>query len=74
LRTHLDEDDFEGHDRLTKLLPIEIVGDDLYHQPGAGAQGIEMGAANAVLLKVNQVGTITEAFEMTRWPIAMATA
>ena len=63
----LDEDDFEGHARLTKLLPIEIVGDDLFTtNPERVRKGIEMGAANAVLLKVNQVGTITEAFEMTR--------
>ncbi|MGI5916644.1 MAG: phosphopyruvate hydratase [Anaerolineae bacterium] len=63
----LDEDDFEGHARLTRELPIEIVGDDLFTtNPERVRRGIEMGAANAVLLKVNQVGTITEAFEMTR--------
>ena len=63
----LDEDDFEGHARLTREIPIEIVGDDLFTtNPERVQRGIDMGAANAVLLKVNQVGTITEAFEMTR--------
>ncbi|MHB1319363.1 MAG: enolase C-terminal domain-like protein, partial [Anaerolineae bacterium] len=63
----LDEDDFEGHARLTREVPIEICGDDLFTTNAVRVQrGIDMGAANAVLLKVNQVGTITEAFEMTR--------
>jgi len=63
----LDEDDFEGHARLTREVPIEICGDDLFTTNAVRVKkGIEMGAANAVLLKVNQVGTITEAFEMTR--------
>jgi enolase len=63
----LDEDDFEGHAKLTRELPIEIVGDDLFTtNPERVRRGIEIGAANAVLLKVNQVGTISEAFEMTR--------
>ncbi|HHX43040.1 MAG TPA: phosphopyruvate hydratase [Chloroflexi bacterium] len=67
LEDPLDEDDFEGHARLTRELPIEIVGDDLFTtNPERVRKGIEMGAANAVLLKVNQVGTISEAFEMTR--------
>ena len=63
----LDEDDFEGHARLARELPIEIVGDDLFTtNPERVQRGIDIGAANAVLLKVNQVGSITEAFEMTR--------
>jgi enolase len=67
LEDPLDEDDFEGHARLARELPIEIVGDDLFAtNPERVRKGIAMGAANAVLLKVNQVGTITEAFEMAR--------
>jgi enolase len=67
LEDPLDEDDFEGHARLTRELDIEICGDDLFTtNPARVRKGIEMGAANAVLLKVNQVGTISEAFEMTR--------
>jgi len=67
LEDPLDEDDFEGHARLARELPIEIVGDDLFAtNPERVRKGIEIGAANAVLLKVNQVGTISEAFEMAR--------
>jgi len=61
----LDEDDFEGHAQLTRELGIQISGDDLFTtNPARLKQGIEMGAANAVLLKVNQVGSLTEAFDM----------
>lgn len=65
LEDPLDEDDFEGHALLTRELGVQIVGDDLFTTNVARVQhGIEMGAANCVLLKVNQVGTITEAFDM----------
>jgi enolase len=61
----LDEDDFEGHAQLTRELGIQIAGDDLFTtNPNRLKMGIEMGAANAVLLKVNQVGSLTEAFDM----------
>ena len=61
----LDEDDFEGHAQLTRELGIQISGDDLFTtNPDRLKMGIEMGAANAVLLKVNQVGSLTEAFDM----------
>jgi enolase len=67
LEDPLDEDDFEGHAALTRELGIEIVGDDLFTtNPERVRRGIAMGAANAVLLKVNQIGTISEAFEMVR--------
>jgi len=60
----LDEDDYEGHAILTDELDVEIVGDDLFTTNVERLnRGIEMGAANAVLLKVNQIGTITEAFD-----------
>ncbi len=60
----LDEDDYEGHAILTAELGIEIVGDDLFTTSVERlTKGIVMGAANAVLLKVNQIGTITEAFD-----------
>jgi enolase len=59
------EDDYESHALLRKAVDIQIVGDDLFTtMPSRVAQGIAMGAANTVLLKVNQVGTITEALEM----------
>ncbi|MGI5915111.1 MAG: phosphopyruvate hydratase [Anaerolineae bacterium] len=61
----LDEDDYEGHAALTKELGIQIVGDDLFTTNVERVQkGIDAGAANTVLLKVNQIGSITEAFEM----------
>ncbi len=67
LEDPLDENDYEGHAIVTKELDIEIVGDDLFTtNPERVKHGIEAGACNAVLLKVNQIGTISEAFEMVR--------
>jgi len=67
LEDPLDEDDYEGHAILTRELGVQIVGDDLFTtNPQRVQQGIEAGAANTVLLKVNQIGTISEAFEMVR--------
>ena len=63
----LDEDDYEGHAILTKTLGVQLVGDDLFTtNPERVQKGIDVGAANTVLLKVNQIGTISEAFEMVR--------
>jgi enolase len=63
----LDEEDYEGHAILTRELGIQIVGDDLFTTNVERVRkGIELGACNAVLLKVNQIGTISEAFEMVR--------
>ena len=63
----LDEDDYEGTAALTKLLGIQITGDDLFTtNPARLQQGIDAGAANSVLLKVNQIGTISEAFDMVQ--------
>jgi enolase len=64
LEDPLDENDYEGHAELTQRLGIEIVGDDLFTtNPERLKQGLESGAANTMLLKVYQIGTITEAFE-----------
>ena len=61
----LDELDYEGHAILTRELGIEIVGDDLFTTNTARVEeGIRLGACNAVLLKVNQIGTISQAFDM----------
>lgn len=63
----LEENDYEGHALLTQELGIQIVGDDLFTTDPARVQkGIELGACNCVLLKVNQIGTISEAFDMVR--------
>jgi len=67
LEDPLDEDDYEGHAILTRELGIQVVGDDLFTTNSERLQkGIEAGAVNTVLLKVNQIGTITEAFEMVQ--------
>jgi enolase len=60
------EDDIEGWKLLTKTLggKIQLVGDDVFvTNPGIFARGIEQGVANAVLIKLNQVGTLTETLE-----------
>jgi enolase len=60
----LHEDDFDGFARLTGELGIQIVGDDLFvTSPERLQRGIELGAANALLWKVNQIGTLSEALD-----------
>ena len=63
-----NEDDYDTTAALTKESGIQIVGDDLCTtNPDRVAYGISKEAANTVLLKVNQVGTISEAFEMIQY-------
>lgn len=63
----LVESDFEGIAELTNAVDIQIIGDDLFvTDPGRLRQGIDVGAANSLLLKVNQVGTVTEALDAAR--------
>ncbi|MGH7036443.1 MAG: phosphopyruvate hydratase [Stellaceae bacterium] len=60
------EDDWEGWAALTKTLgaKIQLVGDDLFvTNPKRLAQGIKDGLANAILVKVNQIGSLTETME-----------
>lgn len=60
------EDDWRGWSTFTKRYGhrVQTVGDDLFvTQSERLSQGIELGAANAMLVKVNQVGTITETLE-----------
>ncbi len=62
----LAEEDWEGWQELTKRLgnKIQLVGDDLFVTNSKRlAKGIETDAANAILIKVNQIGTLTETFE-----------
>jgi len=61
----LNEDDFEGFAEMTKRFPsVQIVGDDLFvTNLGRISKGIEMGAANCLLFKINQIGTLTEALD-----------
>lgn len=61
----LFEDDWEGWKKLTDTLggKIQLVGDDLFvTNTERLKKGISLGAANAILIKVNQIGTLTEAF------------
>lgn len=65
----LDEDDWDGWTALTGELgaSIQLVGDDLFAtDPQRLRRGIEAGAANAALVKPNQIGTLTETLETVR--------
>jgi enolase len=62
----LDESDWEGWNALTKALgdKVQLVGDDLFvTNPERLARGIAEGTANALLVKVNQIGTLTETLD-----------
>ena len=62
----LDENDWEGFKLLTERLGdrVQLVGDDLFVTNTAKlSQGIEQGVGNSILVKVNQIGTLTETFE-----------
>lgn len=62
----MGEDDFEGWKALTDLIgdKVQLVGDDLFvTNPERLADGIKRGLANSLLVKVNQIGTLTETLE-----------
>ncbi len=62
----LDEGDWDGWERMTAVLGgrVQLVGDDLFvTNPKRLAQGIGQGCANALLVKVNQIGTLTETLD-----------
>ena len=62
----LDEDDWEGWKMLTDRLgnKVQLVGDDLFvTNTERLAKGIELGVANSILIKLNQIGTITETLD-----------
>ena len=62
----LDEDDWDGWKYLTEQLgdKVQLVGDDFFvTNTERLSQGIEKGLANSILIKVNQIGTLTETFE-----------
>ena len=61
-----DEEDWDGWKALTDRIgdKVQLVGDDLFvTNPKRLAKGIELGCANAILVKVNQIGSLTEALE-----------
>ncbi len=62
----LDENDWEGHKMLTERIGdrVQLVGDDLFvTNTKKLSEGIAKGVGNAILIKVNQIGTLTETFE-----------
>jgi enolase len=62
----LNEEDWEGWVKFTALVgdKIQVVGDDLFvTNPTRIAKGIEMKAANSLLVKVNQIGTLSETLD-----------
>jgi enolase len=63
------EDDWESWEAQTRLLGnrVQLVGDDIFvTNPARLQQGIDRGVANAILVKVNQIGTLTETIEAVR--------
>jgi enolase len=69
LEDGMDENDWEGWKALTDRIGdrVQLVGDDLFvTNPERLRQGIERGVANSILVKVNQIGTLTETLEAVR--------
>jgi enolase len=63
------EDDWEGWKQLSAALGrrVQLIGDDLFvTNPERLQRGIDAGIANSVLVKVNQIGTLTETLEVVR--------
>ena len=61
----MDQNDWDGWKHMTEVMgsQVQLVGDDLFVTDTATLkQGIEMGVANSILIKVNQIGTLTETF------------
>ena len=62
----MDEDDWDGWKILTDMVgdKVQLVGDDLFvTNPVRLADGIKKGVANSILIKVNQIGTLSETFD-----------
>ncbi|HEU5140378.1 MAG TPA: phosphopyruvate hydratase [Bacillales bacterium] len=62
----LDENDWDGWEKLTSQLggKVQLVGDDLFvTNTNKLSEGIEKGVGNSILVKVNQIGTLTETFD-----------
>ena len=65
----MDEEDWDGWKLLTERLGerVQLVGDDLFvTNPERLRRGIELGVGNSILVKVNQIGTLTETLEAIR--------
>jgi enolase len=62
----LDQDDWDGYRSFTQALGsrVQVVGDDFFvTNPKRLSEGIAKGCANSILVKVNQIGTLTETFD-----------
>lgn len=69
LEDGLDEEDWQGWKQLTGALgeKVQLVGDDLFvTNPARLRRGIEGGCANSILIKLNQIGTLTETIEAVK--------
>ncbi|HWH44978.1 MAG TPA: phosphopyruvate hydratase [Thermoleophilaceae bacterium] len=65
----MDEEDWDGWKRLTEMIggTVQLVGDDLFVTNSERLRrGIDMGVANSILVKVNQIGTLTETLDAVR--------
>ena len=65
----MDEEDWDGWKHLTERLGerVQLVGDDLFvTNPERLKRGIDLGVGNSILVKVNQIGTLTETLEAIR--------
>ncbi|MGN0690829.1 MAG: phosphopyruvate hydratase, partial [Oscillospiraceae bacterium] len=65
----LDEEDWEGWKKLTEKIgkKVQLVGDDLFvTNPERLKKGIDMGCGNAILIKLNQIGTVSETIEAVK--------
>ncbi len=64
----LEEEDFDGFAELARTLNIQIIGDDLFvTNINRLRKGVEKGAANALLFKVNQIGSLSEALDAAQF-------
>jgi len=69
LEDPLDENDYDGYKELTNLIgkKVQIVGDDLFATNiNRLTKGIKINAANSILIKLNQIGTLTETIETVK--------
>jgi putative hemolysin len=72
----MHEGDWDGWKMLTERLGknVQLVGDDLFvTNTKILKEGIDKGIANSILIKINQIGTLTETLPPSRWPSARAT-
>ena len=75
LEDGLDEEDWDGWKKLTAAIgdKVQLVGDDLFvTNTERLARGIKEGCGNSILIKLNQIGSISETLEAIKWHIKQA--